>query len=122
MGENAESWYARPVFFVSDGEMALRFYTTLGFREAWRHAEDGRIIVTQVNRDGAELILCQDAKRAGSARLFLSLNPGQVAKCAEEFLAAGVTMSDLHWGMPMKVVRDPDGNELLFYDDDLGKG
>jgi catechol 2,3-dioxygenase-like lactoylglutathione lyase family enzyme len=119
MSDSDESWYARPVFFVTNAEAALRFYNKLGFQEAWRHEEQGTLIVAQVNRDGAELILNRDATRAGGGRLFLSLNPGQVARCVAAFEAAGVGVSDTHWGMPMKSVRDPDGNELLFYDDDL---
>ena len=39
MPSDVDSWYARPVFFVTDCEAALRFYASLGFVEDWRHAE-----------------------------------------------------------------------------------
>jgi catechol 2,3-dioxygenase-like lactoylglutathione lyase family enzyme len=122
MSNDSGSWYARPVFFVTDCEAALRFYGALGFREAWRHEENGRIVAAQVNRDGAELILNENPARAGGGRLFLSLHRGQVAQCVSSFVAAGIAVHDAQWGMPVKVVRDADGNDLLFYDDDLGKG
>lgn len=115
-----KNWYARPVFFVVDCERALRFYGLLGFREAWRHDDNGNLIAVQVNCNGAELILNRNAARAGGGRLFLSLGQGQVARCAENFRAAGVTVRDDFWGMPVKSISDPDGNDLLFHDDDLG--
>ena len=120
MSDKSESWYARPVFFVVDCEKALRFYSALGFREAWRHDDDGSLVAVQMNRDGAELILNRNATRAGGGRLFLSLDQGKVARCTEGFVAAGVEVHDEYWGMPVKSVRDPDGNDLLFHDDDLG--
>jgi len=119
MPGEADSWYARPVFFVRDCEAALRFYSGLGFVEDWRHEEDGALVAVQVHRGGAELILDRNGLRAGGGRLFLSLQRGQAARCAAEFLAAGVEVRDDHWGMPVKAVRDPDGNDLLLFDDDL---
>jgi len=120
MSEESEHWYARPVFFVADCEGSLRFYTALGFRESWRHADPGGLVAVQVNRDGAELILNRNAARAGGGRLFLSLERGQVARCAAAFVRAGIEVRDAHWGMPVKALRDPDGNDLLFHDADLG--
>jgi catechol 2,3-dioxygenase-like lactoylglutathione lyase family enzyme len=108
------SWYVRPVFFVTDCEEALRFYCDLGFREAWRHEERGRVVAVQVNR-----VLNENPVRAGGGRLFLSLHRGQVAKCVDSFVAAGVEVRDDHWGMPVKVVSDRDGNDLMLFDDDL---
>lgn len=116
---DVSNWYARPVFFVKDCEVALRFYGAVGFREAWRFEEEGRLVAAQVNRNGVELILNCEPARAGGGRLFSVLPRGQVAKCVESFLAAGVEVGDAHWGMPVKVVRDADGNDLLFCDDDL---
>jgi catechol 2,3-dioxygenase-like lactoylglutathione lyase family enzyme len=118
----SESWYARPVFFVADCERALRFYAVLGFHEAWRHEEDGTVVAFQLNRSGAELILNRNASRAGGGRLFVSLHRGEVARMTEHFAAAGVKVRDDHWGMPVKCVTDPDGNDLVFHDDDLGSG
>lgn len=119
MSDSRESWYARPVFFVGNCNKALRFYGDLGFREAWRHEEDGTLVAVQVNCNGAELILNQNPTRAGGGRLFLSLDRGHVARCVESFVAAGVEVRDDYWGMPVKAVRDPDGNDLLLFDDDL---
>lgn len=118
MSDDAEAWYARPVFFVTDCEQALPFYAALGFREAWRHEENGIVIAAQVDRSGAELILDQNATRAGGGRLFLSLDRGQVGRCVDSF-GAGIEVRDGYWGMPVKVVSDADGNDLLFFDDDL---
>ncbi len=114
-----ESWYARPVFFVADCESALRFYAALGFEEAWRHEERGTAVAVQIQRSGAELILNRDAARAGGGRLFLSLEPGEVAACTAAFTAAGIEVHAATWGMPVRIVRDPDGNDLLFFDDEL---
>jgi len=119
MPSDVDTWYARPVFFVTDCEAALRFYAGLGFVEDWRHEADGSPVAVQVSRSGAELILNRNNLRAGGGRLFLSLHRGQVAKCAAQFLAAGVEVRDENWGMPVKAVSDPDGNDLLFVDDDL---
>jgi catechol 2,3-dioxygenase-like lactoylglutathione lyase family enzyme len=119
MATDADTWYARPVFFVADCEEALLFYTGLGFAEDWRHEEEGALVAVQVTRSGAELILNRNRLRAGGGRLFLSLQRGQAAKCVEQFLAAGAEVRDDHWGMPVKAVSDPDGNDLLLTDDDL---
>jgi catechol 2,3-dioxygenase-like lactoylglutathione lyase family enzyme len=121
MSDNRDTWYARPVFFVKNCAEALRFYGDLGFREAWRHEEDGKLIAVQVNRGGAELILNENEARAGGGRLSLTLRRGQVAECVKSFLAAGVEVRDQYWGMPVKAVRDADGNDLLFFDDDLAE-
>jgi len=120
MSDSLGSWYARPVFFVSDCEEALRFYCGLGFTEVWRHEENGAVVAVQVRRDGAELILNENTARAGGGRLFLTLCRGQVAKCADSFAAAGIEVRDYNWGMPVKAITDVDGNDLLLFDDDLG--
>ena len=120
--ESSEAWYTRPVFFVADCAESLRFYEKLGFHEAWRYEEDGSVIVAQVDREGAELILCQNAKRAGGGRLFVSLSFGQANRLAAVYSKFGIEMPDSRWGMPVKVVTDPDGNEILFSDDELNAG
>ena len=121
MPPDLETWYARPVFFVSDCEASLRFYRDLGFRPSWRHEVDGRLIAVQVNRNDAELILNENPRRAGGGRISVTLYPGQVARCAEAFAAAGVEARDDHWGMPVKVVTDPDGNDLVLFDDEMAE-
>jgi catechol 2,3-dioxygenase-like lactoylglutathione lyase family enzyme len=118
-GSTVANWYARPVFFVADCERALRFYVSLGFREAWRHEEGGILVALQVDRPDVELILNRNAQRAGGGRLFMSLARGEVASSVAAFAAAGVEVRDEHWGMPVKAIRDADGNDLLFVDDDL---
>ena len=118
-----QSWYARPVFFVADGREALRFYCELGFHEVWRYEQEGSVVAAQVNREkDVELILSQNPKRAGGGRLFVELYDGQVAQCVESFTAAGLQVTDEHFGMPVKAVRDLDGNEILLRDDTLGPG
>jgi catechol 2,3-dioxygenase-like lactoylglutathione lyase family enzyme len=109
------------VFFVEDCERAVRFYRDLGFREAWRHEENGTLVAVQVDRAGVELILNRNARRAGGGRLFLSLERGEVARTVAAFGAAAVNVRDDHWGMPVKAISDADGNDLLFHDDDLGE-
>lgn len=119
MTPTSEPWYARPVFFVTDCERSVRFYERLGFRVAWRHEEDGAVVAAQVDRAGVELILNHNPGRAGKGRLFMSLGPGGVAEHVSRFTSAGLKVSDGTWGMPVKVVADPDGNDLLFTDDEL---
>jgi len=51
-------WFARPVLQVKDVEASLRFYVErLGFTSPWQYAEDGRMYVAQVERQGCALIL-----------------------------------------------------------------
>ena len=113
------SWYARPVFFVTSCADSLPFYESLGFTDAWRHEEAGRVVAVQVGRNGAELILNENADRAGGGRLFLSLERGEATRLADEWRAAGIEVSDARWGMPVKVTVDPDGNDVLMVDDDV---
>jgi catechol 2,3-dioxygenase-like lactoylglutathione lyase family enzyme len=122
LSDPPDSWYARPVFFVKNCEEALRFYGNLGFSEDWRHAQNETLVAVQVSRGGAELILNRNGSRAGGGRLFLSVHRGRVGRCVESFVEAGIEVRDGYWGMPVKVVRDADGNDLLFYDDDLAEG
>ena len=72
-------WYSRPVLFVRDLDGASRFYVEqLGFSEAWRHSEDDRPLVAQVERSGCELILsCQWPEKAGPGLIFVSLDSGR---------------------------------------------
>ena len=77
--DGVQSFYARAVFFVSDGQRALEFYTQkLGFKLDWKQEEGGRAWVFQVSLHGFELIVNQDEPwhegRVGHGRVFLSLN------------------------------------------------
>jgi len=112
----AKRWYSRPLVFVRDAEAAADFYTgKLGFRESWRYAEDGKVLIVQVARNGCELILTQQwPKAAGTAVIFISIGEAEVHELAAEFTYAGAKVEDGRWGYPMKVVMDPDGNQLWF--------
>ena len=114
-----ENWYARPVFFVSNCEEAIKIYETLGFHEQWSHSEDGKIMAIQMNLNGIELILNENKPKAGGGRLFVSLEKGAVQKYLSKILTDKVEIKDVFWGMPTKSIRDKDGNELLFYDDEM---
>src|ERR1041384_2778356 len=61
------AWFARPVLHVTDVAASVRFYTDrLGFTTAWRHEEDGKLLVAQVDRQGCALILsCQWPDKVG---------------------------------------------------------
>lgn len=112
-------WYSRTVFFVRACDEAIRFYESVGFSVAWRHEEGGRVVAAQVSRNGLELILNENADRAGSGRVFLSLEAGEIESCVREFRDAGVEVAEGFWGMPVRIVADPDGNDLLFFGDEL---
>ena len=116
-------WFARPVLHVSDVEAAIRYYVDrLGFTEAWRHAEDGKLLVAQVDRAGCALILaCNLADKAGGGTMFISLNAGSKEAQAialdalrAEFEAKGVEVRDGQWGYRVITVADPNGNALMF--------
>ena len=101
-------WYSRPVLAVRETPAALGFYAgKLGFREDWRHEEDGRLRIVQVSRDGCELILSdQWPEDAGQGRLFVSLDAPDfdalLADCADR----GVELTSGHWGYELTVVED----------------
>lgn len=109
-------WYARPVVCVRDAERARAFYVEmLGFTEAWRYAEDDQLLIVQVSRAGCELILTQQwPEKAGEGVMFVSLDEDQLAADLADFAAKGITVANGRWGYPLKVVTDPDGNQLWF--------
>ena len=112
----SSKWYTRPIVCVSDVERSLAFYIDrLGFAEAWRHADDGQLLVAQVDRAGCELILCsQWPEKVGSARIFVSLDPEVLAAARAEFQSRGAEVKDGWWGYKLAIVEDPDGNQLYF--------
>jgi catechol 2,3-dioxygenase-like lactoylglutathione lyase family enzyme len=111
---NAHHWYARPVLFVSDVQVALRFYVdTLGFKKKW-HAADGEGTVCQVDRGGCEIILCQDPARHDRSRLFVELNRDGIDQLRREISERAVPNQKGWWGYDVIRIADPDGNELLF--------
>ena len=107
-------WYARPVFFVSDVQAALRFYLDqLGFEKRW-HEADGKGKVCQVNRGECEIILCEDAARRDRGRLFVSLTREGLDEFRRELAERSVPTQKAWWGYDVIRIADPDGNELLF--------
>ena len=107
-------WYARPVFFVSDVQGALRFYIDkLGFKKRW-HEADGKGTVCQVNRGECEIILCQDGARRDRGRLFVALTPDGLDELRREIAERSVPTEKAWWGYDVIRIADPDGNELLF--------
>jgi catechol 2,3-dioxygenase-like lactoylglutathione lyase family enzyme len=110
----SQKWYARPVFFVADLQVALRFYIDkLGFTKKW-HAGDGQGTVCQVDRGECEIILCQDPERQGKGRLFVELNRDGIDELRREILERSVPAQKAWWGYDVIRIADPDGNELLF--------
>ena len=109
-------WYTRPVLFVSEVSRSLTFYENqLGFSRSWQHDEGGRPAVAQVERQGCELILSsQWPDKVGRALIFVSLEQDVLRALRAELEARGVAVRDGHWGYPVIVVHDPDGNELYF--------
>jgi catechol 2,3-dioxygenase-like lactoylglutathione lyase family enzyme len=118
-------WFARPVLHVRDVAASLAFYVDrLGFTTAWRHEEDGKLLVAQVDRRGCALILSsQWPDKLGKGLMFVSLNvePGGHAEhvaaldaLRAELEARGVSVADGRWGYRVLVVADLDGNQLYF--------
>lgn len=107
-------WYTRPVVFVRDLEVSRAFYVErLGFVPSWAHEEEGRLRVAQVARDDCEVILAVDPERAGGARLFVSLEPDELAVLEAEIAETPIDVTRAWWGSPVIRIEDPDGNELL---------
>jgi catechol 2,3-dioxygenase-like lactoylglutathione lyase family enzyme len=118
-------WFARPVLHVKDVEASLRFYVDrLGFTSPWRHNEDVRADVAQVDRQGCALILADSwPEKIGKGLMFISLNveagTGEAGVAAldalrEELEAKGVPVKEGWWGYRLLVVDDLDGNQLFF--------
>lgn len=118
-------WFARPVLHVSSVEASLRFYVDrLGFTVAWRHEEDGRARVAQVDRGSCALIFSdQWPEKVGKGLVFISLTVEPETREAAvaaldalraEFEARGAPVKDGHWGYRLFVVEDLDGNQLFF--------
>lgn len=118
-------WFARPVLHVADVEASLRFYVAqLGFTTAWRHEENGRTRVAQVDRQGCALILADTwPQKTGKGLIFISVNAEPETREAAiaaldalraEFEGRGVAVKDGTWGYQLLVVDDPDGNQLFF--------
>lgn len=109
-------WYSRPVFFVESVERSIAFYTEkLGFTVGNSYAEEGKILVAQVNREDCEILLnCQQPEKTGSGRMFISLDIEVLRSLRAEFENRGAPIMDGWWGYDTMIIKDPDGNELFF--------
>lgn len=110
-------WYSRPLVFVRNCRASVEFYCDkLGFTEAWRHEENSRLLIAQVDRDGTQLILTEQwAAKAGGEVMFVELkDDAAVDALKAELQGRGVETHDGWWGYRLLVIRDPDGNELWF--------
>jgi catechol 2,3-dioxygenase-like lactoylglutathione lyase family enzyme len=115
-------WFARPVLHVKDVEASLGFYVhRLGFTSLWRHNEDGKADVAQVDRQGCALILADSwPEKIGKGLMFISLNVEPETQVAAldalraEFEAKSVPVKEGWWGYRLLVVDDLDGNQLFF--------
>lgn len=109
-------WYSRPVFFVESVERSIAFYTEkLGFAEASRYEEEGKILVGQVNREDCEILLnCQQPEKTGHGRIFISIDIGPLQALRVEFEGRGAPIRDGWWGYDTMIIEDPDGNQLFF--------
>src|SRR4030081_300287 len=117
-------WFARPVLHVTDVEASLRFYVNrLGFTSPWRFADDGKVYVAQVDRQGCALILADTwPEKIGKGLMFISLNvepaTREAAVAALDALRAeletkGVPVKEGSWGYRLLWVDNPDGNQLF---------
>jgi catechol 2,3-dioxygenase-like lactoylglutathione lyase family enzyme len=109
-------WYSRPVFFVESVERSIAFYTEkLGFTEGSRYAEEGKILVAQVNREDCEILLnCQQPEKTGRSRIFISIDLGPLRTLRAEFEGRGAPVTDGWWDYDTMIIEDPDGNQLFF--------
>ena len=127
IGTKAVLAAAEPQLFVADIKASCDFFTgKLGFTVAFSHGEPP--FYAQVMRDGARLNLrCVEAAVIDTARrdseelLSASLTVATAEEIKQlflEFQGAGVTFFQTlkrePWGARDFILRDPDGNLLLF--------
>jgi len=111
---------AKAVFYVADGERALRFYTqSLGFALDWSYAPQGRAFVFQVSMLGFHLILNEaedwTGKRVGSGRVFIGVESDQLQALRQHLETHDIRAEIVPWGDPTLLIRDPDGNWITFW-------
>lgn len=109
-------WYTRPVLFVTSCATARAFYVDqLDFSVAWTSPDDW---VCQVSHGECEIILCTDAARAGSGRVYIELTRESHRRFDAQCTARQLPVREVQWGHRTQVLTDPDGNELYFpYDE-----
>ncbi len=115
---------AEPQLFVADVEASCEFYSKkLGFKVAFTSGEP--VFYGQVFRDGARLNLrhldepvISAVLRDREQLLSASITVDDAEPLFLEFQAAGVafqqTLKTERWGARTFIVRDPDGNLILF--------
>lgn len=115
---------AEPQLFVQDVTAAADFYASkLGFSVTFVHGEPP--FYGQVVRDGARLNLrhvdhpvIDPVRREEEQLLQASITTDDAAPLFHEYQRAGVNfaqpLQDEPWGARTFIVRDPDGNLLLF--------
>jgi catechol 2,3-dioxygenase-like lactoylglutathione lyase family enzyme len=115
---------AEPQLFVANVEAAFEFYMKkLGFKVAFAYGEP--VFYGQVFRDGASLNLrhldepaIRPELQAREHLLSASITVDDAKPLFLEFQAAGVafhqTLKTEPWGARTFIVRDPDGNLILF--------
>lgn len=113
--------YARAVFFVENAGRSQRFYLDeLGFSDDWSYNEGDSVYVCQVGLMGCEVILQQvdedNRERAGHGRIFVGLEDDQIPPVLEHIAARKIRTERRRWGEQTLVIKDPDGNELFFWD------
>jgi catechol 2,3-dioxygenase-like lactoylglutathione lyase family enzyme len=115
---------AEPQLFVADIQRSCDFFTgKLGFTVVFLHGKPP--FYGQVGRDGVRLNLrhvdaplVDQAMREREDYLSASIDVDDVSRLYDEFHRAGVpfhqTLRKEPWGATTFIVKDPDGNLLLF--------
>ncbi len=115
---------AEPQLFTADFAASLRFYTEkLGFGVAFSYGEPP--FYGQVERDDAKLNLrhvdapvFEPEARERESLLSASITVSDAEALFREYEATGVAfaqpLKDEPWGARTFIVRDPDGNLILF--------
>jgi catechol 2,3-dioxygenase-like lactoylglutathione lyase family enzyme len=98
-----------PILRVENMEASVRFYESLGFKNApW-----GNNDFTSVNRDRAGIYLCRQSQGAGKAWVWLGVENARVLH--DEWKARGIAIklppTNYSWALEFQV-EDPDGNVL----------
>jgi predicted enzyme related to lactoylglutathione lyase len=107
-----------PILPVQDLTRAIEFYEHLGFTA--KRYRDGDFYAF-IQRDGRELHLSKTPKLVpehNSVRVYFYLREGTAAALETQCRAAGMTivepLAPREWRMNEFVLRDPDGNRLIF--------
>ena len=107
-----------PILPVRDLTRAIEFYQRLGFTA--RRYRDGDFYAF-IQRDGRELHLSKTPElipEHNPVRVYFYLHDGTAATLEAECRAAGMAvvepLAPREWKMREFVLRDPDGNRLIF--------